>query len=133
MIPLAGNRIQSLVFLKHVSQLNALSQGNVFSGNWFLSYREHSKSGKLLYATSAISYQSDREWTSMFWNEVSLCFPIKENLNMVIQKRGSSHTLGKSFWCLCLYWFMAEKIAVSSSWSVEWTKRMHIHAYFHFI
>lgn len=58
---------------------------------------EHGKSGKPLYATGAIYYLSQRERTSMFWNEVSLCFLIEENLDMVIQKHSSSHTVANLF------------------------------------
>lgn len=91
----------------------------VFRKLIFELHSEHGKSGKPLYATSAIYYPSDREWTSMFWNEVSLCFLIEENLDIGIQKHSSSHPgVNLSGWCLCLYWCMAEKyqrkIALSS-------------------
>lgn len=69
----------------------------VFRKLIFELHRERGKSGKPLCATSAFSYLSDREWTSMFWNEVSLCLLIEENLDMVSQKHSSIHTVVNLF------------------------------------
>lgn len=91
----------------------------VFRKLVFELHREHGKSGKPLYATSVICYLSDRKWTSMFWNEVSLCFLIGENLNMVIQKHSSSHTVANVF-VVCAYTgiWLRKLLCLSSSWSV---------------
>lgn len=115
LIVLAGNKIWSLVFQKHVSQLNALSQGKVFSGNWFLSYTVNVVNlGSLSMLLVLFIICQIGNGLPCFGMKSAFASWLKRTWIWWFKSISSSHTVvNLSSWCLCFYWCMAEKIALS--------------------